>query len=68
MVVAAAQPVVAARAPGPAAEAARASRSTPVKVSQGRSWGPIALFTAVGVIAAAIIGYGVYAVSVGPKD
>ncbi len=41
---------------------------TPVKVSQGRSWGPIALFTAVGVIAAAIIGYGVYAVSVGPKD
>ncbi|MEV0716235.1 DUF3105 domain-containing protein [Asanoa sp. NPDC050611] len=40
---------------------------TPVKVSQGRSWGPIALFTAVGVIAAAIIGYGVYAVTVGPQ-
>ncbi|WP_116068962.1 DUF3105 domain-containing protein [Asanoa ferruginea] len=40
---------------------------TPVKVSQGRSWGPIALFAAVGVIAAAIIGYGVYAVTVGPK-
>ncbi|GIF75737.1 DUF3105 domain-containing protein [Asanoa siamensis] len=39
----------------------------PVKVSQGRSWGPIALFTAVGVIAAAIIGYGVYAVTVGPQ-
>jgi len=40
----------------------------PVKVSQGRSWGPIALFVAVGVIAAAIIGYGVYAVAVGPKS
>ncbi|MDG4789646.1 DUF3105 domain-containing protein [Micromonospora sp. WMMD1102] len=35
---------------------------TPVRVSQGRSWGSIALFTAVGVVAAAIIGYGAYAV------
>jgi hypothetical protein len=33
----------------------------PVKVSQGRSWGPIALFTAVGVLAAGIIGYGAWA-------
>lgn len=30
---------------------------TPVKVSQGRNWGPIALFTAVGVIAVGIIGF-----------
>lgn len=34
----------------------------PVKVSQGRAWGPIALFVAVGVLAAGIIGYGAYAV------
>ncbi|MCW6005570.1 DUF3105 domain-containing protein [Micromonospora sp. CPCC 205371] len=34
---------------------------TPVKVSQGRSWGPIAMFVAVGVIAAGIIGYGSWA-------
>jgi hypothetical protein len=33
----------------------------PVKVSQGRSWGPIALFVAVGVLAAGIIGYGSWA-------
>ncbi|MEU3454503.1 DUF3105 domain-containing protein [Micromonospora sp. NPDC006766] len=32
----------------------------PVKVSQGRPWGPIALFVAVGVLAAGIIGVGVY--------
>jgi hypothetical protein len=36
--------------------------SGPVKVSQGRNWGPIALFTAVAVIAIAIIGYGGWAV------
>ncbi|MEH0844302.1 DUF3105 domain-containing protein [Micromonospora sp. CPCC 205711] len=40
---------------------------TPVKVSQGRSWGPIALFVAVGVLAAAIIGYGAYAAFQGSK-
>ncbi|MBL6277494.1 DUF3105 domain-containing protein [Micromonospora fiedleri] len=34
---------------------------TPVKVSQGRSWGPIALFVAVGVLATSIIGYGAWA-------
>jgi hypothetical protein len=34
---------------------------TPVKVSQGRSWGPIAMFVAVGVLAAGIIGYGAWA-------
>ncbi|MEU4714731.1 DUF3105 domain-containing protein [Micromonospora purpureochromogenes] len=39
----------------------------PVKVSQGRSWGPIALFVAVGVLAAAIIGYGAYAAFQGSK-
>jgi hypothetical protein len=53
--------------------ASKATRSTaagkgprkpiaPVKVSHGRSWGPIALFAAVGVLAAIIIGYGAYAV------
>ncbi|MFC6019345.1 DUF3105 domain-containing protein [Plantactinospora solaniradicis] len=34
----------------------------PVRVSQGRSWGSIGLFVAVGVVTAAIIGYGAYAV------
>ncbi|TDB70211.1 DUF3105 domain-containing protein [Micromonospora sp. KC723] len=40
---------------------------TPVKVSQGRAWGPIALFVAVGVLAAGIIGYGAWAVFQGSK-
>jgi len=35
---------------------------TPVKVSQGRNWGPIALFTVVGLLAVGIIGFGVYQV------
>ncbi|MEV1144139.1 DUF3105 domain-containing protein [Micromonospora sp. NPDC049799] len=39
----------------------------PVKVSQGRSWGPIALFTAVGLLAVAIIGYGAWATFQGSK-
>ncbi|MCX4470283.1 DUF3105 domain-containing protein [Micromonospora sp. NBC_01655] len=39
----------------------------PVKVSQGRSWGPIALFVAVGVLAASIIGYGAWAAFQGSK-
>ncbi|WP_446216681.1 DUF3105 domain-containing protein [Micromonospora sp. IBHARD004] len=39
----------------------------PVKVSQGRAWGPIALFVAVGVLAAGIIGYGAYAAIQGSK-
>jgi hypothetical protein len=34
----------------------------PVRVSQGRSWGSISLFVAVGVVTAAIIGYATYAV------
>jgi hypothetical protein len=41
---------------------------TPVKVSQGRSWGPIALFVAVGVLAVGIIGYGAYAAFQGSKS
>lgn len=41
---------------------------TPVKVSQGRSWGPIALFVAVGVLAAGIIGYGAYAAFQGSRS
>lgn len=32
----------------------------PVKVSQGRSWGPIALFLAVALLAVGIVGYGAY--------
>ena len=39
----------------------------PVKVSQGRSWGPIALFVAVGVLAAGIIGWGAWAVYQGSQ-
>jgi hypothetical protein len=35
---------------------------TPVKVNQGRNWGPIALFAVVGLVAAGIIGFGVYQV------
>jgi hypothetical protein len=35
---------------------------TPVKVNQGRNWGPIALFTVVGAIALGIIGFGGYQV------
>lgn len=40
----------------------------PVKVNQGRPWGPIALFAAVGLLAVGIIGYGAYAVSQGAKS
>jgi hypothetical protein len=34
----------------------------PVKVNRGRNWGPIILFTIVGLVAAGIIGFGVYEV------
>lgn len=40
---------------------------TPVKVAQSRSWGPIALFVAVGVLAVGIVGYGAYAVYKGGR-
>ncbi|GAA4674901.1 hypothetical protein Prum_030330 [Phytohabitans rumicis] len=40
----------------------------PIKVSQGRSWGPIALMVAVGVLAASIIGYGAYAAFQGSRS
>ncbi|WDZ85037.1 DUF3105 domain-containing protein [Micromonospora cathayae] len=40
---------------------------TPVKVSQGRAWGPIALMVAVGVLAVAIVGYGGWAAFKGSK-
>jgi hypothetical protein len=33
----------------------------PVKVNQGRNWGPIAMFAAVGLLAAGIIGWGAWA-------
>jgi hypothetical protein len=39
----------------------------PVKVSQGRNWGPIALFVAVGVIAIGIVAYGGWAVYKGSE-
>jgi uncharacterized protein DUF3105 len=35
---------------------------TPVKVSQGRNWGPIMMFVAAGVVALSIIGFGAYQV------
>ncbi|HKT02160.1 MAG TPA: DUF3105 domain-containing protein [Rugosimonospora sp.] len=35
---------------------------TPVKVNKGRNWGPIVLFTVVGLVAAGIIGFGAYEV------
>jgi hypothetical protein len=55
--------------PGGASGGGRGPRKpvTPVKVSQGRSWGPIALFVAVGLIAVGIIGYGGWAVYNGAK-
>src|SRR5688500_1028814 len=34
---------------------------TPVRVNQGRNWGPIALFVAVGLLAVGIIGWGAWA-------
>ncbi|GIG00743.1 DUF3105 domain-containing protein [Catellatospora citrea] len=34
---------------------------TPIKVNQGRNWGPIAMFAAVGLIAVGIIGWGAWA-------
>ncbi|GIH11836.1 DUF3105 domain-containing protein [Rugosimonospora africana] len=34
----------------------------PVKVNSGRHWGPIILFTIVGLVAAGIVGFGVYEV------
>lgn len=41
---------------------------TPVKVSGGRSWGPIAVIGAVALIAVLIIGFGVYSVVKGSRD
>jgi hypothetical protein len=63
---------------GAAAKAAPATKVTadkgggrrpiaPVKVNQGRNWGPIALFLAVGLVAAGIIAYGAYYVYKGSE-
>ena len=41
---------------------------TPVKVNKSRAWGPIALFTAVGLLAVGIIGYGAWAVYDGARS
>ncbi|MFV2100151.1 DUF3105 domain-containing protein [Micromonospora sp. LOL_024] len=40
----------------------------PVKVSQGRPWGPIAMFVAVGLLATAIIGFGAWATFKGSQS
>jgi len=40
----------------------------PVKVTQERSWGPIALMAAVGVLATSIVGYGAWAVIQGARS
>ncbi|GGM19655.1 MULTISPECIES: DUF3105 domain-containing protein [Micromonospora] len=53
--------------PGNRAGGGKGRKITPVKVSQGRAWGPIALFVAVGVLATAIIGYGAWASFQGSK-
>lgn len=37
----------------------------PVKVTEGRNWGPIALFVVVGLLAAGIIGYGAWYAIIG---
>jgi len=49
---------------------ARGSRPVikPVKVHQGRNWGPIALFVVVGLLAAAIVGYGAWYAIAGTKS
>lgn len=40
---------------------------TPVKVSQGRNWGPIVMYAVVGVLTVGIIGWGVWA-TMGPGN
>jgi hypothetical protein len=47
--------------PGGAGKGKPRKPITPVKVNSGRSWGPIAVVGVVVLIAAGIIGYGVYA-------
>jgi hypothetical protein len=46
----------------PAAKGGGRKPIAPVRVSQGRNWGPIALFTAVALLAVAIIGYAAWQV------
>jgi uncharacterized protein DUF3105 len=48
--------------PGTPAKGGGRPPITPVKVSQGRPWGAIALFTAVALLAVGIIGFGVWQV------
>lgn len=48
--------------PGSSARPAAGKKFAPVKVKQGMSWGPIALFTTVGVLALGIIGFAGYQV------
>jgi hypothetical protein len=54
---------------GPAGKGGKGRKPvTPVKVSGGRNWGPIAVAAAVVVVAAGIIGYGVFASIQGSRD
>src|SRR5690349_8302678 len=57
---------------GPAKKAAGGGKGrkpvTPVKVSGGRSWGPIMVIGLVAVIALGIIGFGVYSVVKGSRS
>src|SRR4051812_4607943 len=69
--VAGAKPATAGKGAGrPAGKPGGKARKpvTPVKVSHGRNWGPIALFTAVGLLAAGIIGYGAWYAIKGAKS
>jgi hypothetical protein len=50
------------RPPGTAGGGGNRPPIAPIKVNQGRSWGPIILFSAVGLVALLIVGIGVYEV------
>ena len=50
------------RTQGKGADRPSRRRIAPVKVAQGRAWGPIVVFAAVIAVAASIIGYGAWAV------
>lgn len=70
------KPPTGAKKASPAAKKAGAAKGggkgrkpvTPVKVSGGRSWGPIMVIGAVAVVALAIIGFGVYSVVKGSRS
>ncbi len=57
-----ARPAKSATPAKPAAKGGGRPPITPVKVSQGTNWGPIALFSLVGLLAVGIIGFGLWQV------